>query len=144
MKSLILKTAFSLVVMLGLLAPTIPISTNSVLAVDTKSVCEGIGAVGGDSSCGTTKTAAECKNNPNAAGCEVNSAVVNIINLISWAAGIVAVIMVMLGGFWYITSNGDAAKATRGRTTIMYALIGLVIVALAQVIVRFVIGLIAK
>jgi hypothetical protein len=52
--------------------------------------------------------------------------------------GIIAVIMIVYGGFRYITSGGDATKVTSARNTILYAIIGLIIVALAQFIVKFV------
>lgn len=132
MKKYLTQFALSVVITLGLAAPVL-LTTQSVALADAKSsVCEGIGAIDGTASgCDDSKAATESK---------VNTTVQNIVNIFSWAAGITAVFMVMLGGFWYMTSNGDAAKATRGRTTIMYALIGLVIIALAQVIVRFVIG----
>ena len=61
-----------------------------------------------------------------------------IINIISIIVGVVAVIMIIFGGFKYITSGGTAEKVTGAKNTILYGLIGLIIVALAQVIVRFV------
>ena len=61
-----------------------------------------------------------------------------IINIISVVVGVVAVIMIIIGGFRYITSAGSSERVTAAKNTILYALIGLVIVALAQVIVRFV------
>jgi hypothetical protein len=44
------------------------------------------------------------------------------------------------GGFKYITSGGDESGAKSARNTIIYAVVGLVIVALAQFIVKFVIN----
>lgn len=61
----------------------------------------------------------------------------SIVNLLSLLVGIVAVIMIIFGGFKYITSGGDANAAKTARNTILYAIIGLIVVALAQVIVRF-------
>jgi len=52
--------------------------------------------------------------------------------------------MIIFGGFKYITSGGDAGGVTGAKNTILYAIVGLVIVALAQVIVRFVIGTVAQ
>jgi hypothetical protein len=46
--------------------------------------------------------------------------------------------MIILGGFKYITSGGDTGNVTGAKNTILYAIVGLVIVALAQIIVRFV------
>lgn len=63
-----------------------------------------------------------------------------IINGIIGVIGIVAVIMIILGGISYMTSQGDAAKAKKGRDTILYGVIGLIIVLLAFAIVNFVLG----
>lgn len=63
-----------------------------------------------------------------------------VINVFSFIVGVAAVIMIMIGGFRYVTSNGDSGSITAAKNTILYAVIGLVIVAMAQLIVRFVIG----
>jgi TRAP-type C4-dicarboxylate transport system permease small subunit len=63
-----------------------------------------------------------------------------IINILSVIVGVVAVIMIIIGGFRYITSGGSSDKVTGAKNTILYAIIGLIIVALAQVIVRFVLN----
>lgn len=69
---------------------------------------------------------------------EVNNLIATIINLFSIIVGVIAVIMIVYGGFRYITSGGDTTKVTSSRNTILYAIIGLIIVALAQFIVKFV------
>ena len=68
----------------------------------------------------------------------INDLIANIINIFSIIVGIVAVIMIVFGGFKFITSGGDSAKVTAARNTVLYAVIGLIIVALAQIIARFV------
>ncbi len=73
------------------------------------------------------------------AGERVDSLVENVINIISLVVGVVAVIMIIIGGLRYVTSNGDSGQVGNAKNTIMYAVIGLVVVALAQVIVRFVV-----
>mgnify|MGYP000844159813 CR=1 FL=1 len=70
----------------------------------------------------------------------LNGLIAKIVNIISVIVGIVAVIMIIFGGFKYITSGGDSGKVSGAKNTILYAIIGLVIVALAQFIVRFVLG----
>ena len=45
--------------------------------------------------------------------------------------------MIIVGGFRYITSGGNDTSVTSAKNTILYAIIGLVVVALAQLIVRF-------
>jgi len=74
------------------------------------------------------------------AGERVNSIVTAIVNIISLLVGVAAVIMIMVGGFRYITSNGDSGQVGNAKNTILYAIVGLVVVALAQVIVRFVVN----
>lgn len=64
-----------------------------------------------------------------------------ITNLIQWVGGIggvVAAIFIVIGAWGYITANGDPNKLQKAKTTILYALIGLIIVALAEVLTAFV------
>ena len=61
-----------------------------------------------------------------------------VVNLLLWAIGIVSVIMIIIGGFRYATSNGDSNQVTAAKNTIMYAVIGLVIAIFAYAIVNFV------
>ncbi len=68
----------------------------------------------------------------------LDSTIASIINILSVLVGIVAVIMLIIGGLRYVTSAGNQESAKGARNTIIYALIGLVIVALAQVIAKFV------
>jgi|SRR3989344_4612035 len=95
-----------------------------------------------DSLCGG---ATELKFNPSSGQCEkgpsetnFNNILKRVINIISIIVGVVAVIMIIIGGFRYIVSGGTQEKVTSAKNTILYGLIGLIIVALAQVIVRFV------
>lgn len=70
----------------------------------------------------------------------VNGLIKNIVNLLLFIVGIVAVIMIIIGGIKYTTSSGDAAKATSAKNTIIYAVVGLVVAAFAYAIVSFVVG----
>ncbi|GAC1392779.1 MAG: hypothetical protein NVSMB46_09500 [Candidatus Saccharimonadales bacterium] len=65
---------------------------------------------------------------------------VTIANVISFFAGIAAVIIIIIAGLQYILSNGDNAKVSSAKNTILYAIIGLVVITLAQTIIRFTIG----
>ena len=58
--------------------------------------------------------------------------------------GLVAVIFVVVGGVKYMTSAGDPGKVQQAKKTIIYALIGLIVCALAFAIVNFVISGIIK
>jgi len=68
----------------------------------------------------------------------INNLLAQIINIFSVIVGVVAVIMMIVGGFRYVTSGGDSSKVGSAKNTILYALIGLVIAALAQIVVKFV------
>lgn len=69
---------------------------------------------------------------------DLEALITRIVNIFSVIVGVIAVIMIIIGGFRYITSGGDSSNVTSAKNTIMYAIIGLIIVALAQIIVRFV------
>ena len=74
------------------------------------------------------------------ANTNINDIIRTVINIFSIVVGVVAVIMIIVGGFRYITSGGDSSNVSSAKNTIIYALIGLVIVALAQFIVQFVLN----
>lgn len=59
-------------------------------------------------------------------------------NIIALVTGIGAIIMILIGGFFYVTSAGNTENATKAKARITSALIGLVVVALAWVLVRLV------
>lgn len=61
-----------------------------------------------------------------------------IVDMLLYLAGIVAVIMIIIGGISYITSSGNAEKAAQARGKIIDALIGLAIVVLASAVVSFI------
>ncbi len=75
-----------------------------------------------------------------AAGGRVDQIIKLVINVFSLIVGVVSVIMIIIGGLKYITSGGDSGNITGAKNTILYAIIGLVVVALAQVVVKFVLA----
>ncbi len=73
-------------------------------------------------------------------GDDLNGVIKTVINTIIFAVGMVAVIMIILGGVNYATSQGDTTKVKKGKDTILYGIIGLVIAILAFAIVNFVLS----
>ena len=71
-----------------------------------------------------------------------NTLVTNAIQWIIAIAGIVSVIFIVYGGVSYMTSSGDPNKVGKAKQIILYALIGLIVVALAEIITAFVSNLI--
>ncbi len=61
-----------------------------------------------------------------------------IIQFLLTFAGVVAVGVLVIGGFWYITSAGNEEQAEKGQKAITNAIIGLVVVILAYTIVAII------
>lgn len=64
----------------------------------------------------------------------------NVARLISLAAGVVAVALIMFAGFKFITASGDPNNIAAARNIILYALIGLAVSAVAQALVIYVLN----
>ena len=129
MKQAIISVVASALVLVPL---AIPVSVSAVSPDIEGSICRGQ-ALDVNAVC-DPQTAGE------ASGTRVNNIIATVINLFSLVVGVVSVIMIIIGGLKYITSGGDSGNVTGAKNTILYAVIGLVIVALAQVIVQFVLG----
>ena len=91
-------------------------------------ICSGVGGTSPDGTCTTSS------------GLTVMGVVKTIVSVLSWVIGVVAVIMVMISGFKYITSGGDSNGVSSAKNTLIYAIVGLIIVALAQFLVHFVLN----
>ena len=98
--------------------------------VQTK-VCEGIEKTEGDT------TSGDCTDTEDGED-RVIGIVRTVINVLSLLVGSICVIMIIVGGFRYLISGGDSNGVTAAKNTIIYAIVGLVIVLLAQALVRFV------
>lgn len=88
--------------------------------------------------CGANGANGGASQTPKEASDNLNHVLTTVINIFSVIVGVAAVIMIVMAGFRYITSGGSQEKVTSAKNTIMYAVIGLIVVALAQVIVQFV------
>jgi hypothetical protein len=64
----------------------------------------------------------------------------DVINMLLFAIGIIAVISIIIGGIKYVTSDGDAGKVKQAKDTILYSVIGLIVAMLAFAIVTFVVS----
>lgn len=86
-------------------------------------------------------------NDPNDPNCihipttpATHSTVEPILQIIFGIIGAVALIIVIVAGLQFVTSQGDPQSATRARQTALYAIIGLVVAVSAEAIVTFVLG----
>ena len=64
----------------------------------------------------------------------------NIISILFWIIGILAVIVIIYAGITFITAAGNPSKVAQAKTMIIYAVIGLAVAILAYAIVNFVVG----
>lgn len=70
----------------------------------------------------------------------VSRAIYAGVRILSLVVGVAALFMVILSGFKYITSGGEASKVSNAKNSLIYALVGLAIAALAQLLVHFVLS----
>ena len=68
------------------------------------------------------------------------TAIGNVIKGFLVLVGVVATIFLIIGGVQYLTSAGDEKKAATAKQTILYAIIGIIVIALSAAIVNFTIG----
>lgn len=94
-----------------------------------------IGDVCNSSAANEVKEAAGCHGTKD----DLKNVIINVINGVVGMLALVAVVFVIIGGVQYMTSTGDSGKTKKAKDTILYALIGLAVCALAFVIVNFVI-----
>lgn len=125
------KVKLFIVSLLALLTFAAPVASVSAfpltyMAANAKAeICKGIGAAQGGGGCNTT-------------GPSIEKIIRTVVNILSLVGGIAAVIMIIVSGLKYVTSSGDASNVSSAKNTMVYAIVGLIIIALAQVIVRFV------
>jgi hypothetical protein len=73
------------------------------------------------------------------AGNTVSNVLSQAIVVFSVIVGVISVIMIIVAGLRYVTSGGDANQVASAKNTLLYAIVGIVIVVFAQIIVRFVV-----
>jgi hypothetical protein len=69
-----------------------------------------------------------------------HGAIIDASHIIAVIAGVAAVIIIIVAGFMYILSGGDASKVNSAKNMIIYAVVGLVIIGASEAIVVFIVG----
>lgn len=69
-----------------------------------------------------------------------NTVVPGILTAVYTWAGIICVIVMIVAGYLYVTANANASRIKRAKDAILYASVGIVIIASAFVITQYVIG----
>lgn len=68
-----------------------------------------------------------------------NKLITDLINVLLFVVGALAVIMIIVSGVLYVISSGDASKVARAKNTLMYSIVGLVVAFIAYAVVNWVI-----
>ncbi|HEY5806228.1 MAG TPA: hypothetical protein VIS56_02465 [Candidatus Saccharimonadales bacterium] len=91
-------------------------------------VCDGVGS-----------SSAACSGTGKDTISGADGIILQVANLIAIIAGIAAVFMIIIAGFMFITAAGDSSKVTTARNTIIYTVVGLIVIVLARAIIGFVV-----
>ncbi len=67
-----------------------------------------------------------------------------VVNMFLMVVALIAVIMLIIGGFRYIISQGESDQAEQAKNTILYAVIGLIVIGLSAAIVNFVVNIVGS
>ena len=130
-KNHLLLAITSLTLMTPVIIPAMPVSAS----------CGGNIATGvntGISDTGKNTTNQGCTGGSITTG--ISSLASKVVNLFSIVVGIVSVVMIIYAGFKYVTSGGESSSVSGAKNTLVYAIVGLIIVVLAQLIVRYVLN----
>ena len=135
LKRIILTAAAILALGAPALVPAAVYADTNTPATGTDTIKEGV-------NCGAElqldTTTGTCAQGVTTGTDSLQKLITNIINIFSVIVGVIAVIMIIVGGLKYITSGGESSNVSGAKNTIIYAIVGLIVVALAQFIVRFV------
>jgi hypothetical protein len=135
-----LKTSMAAALLVGLFAAgtALLVPATPAFADAASEACAGLKVTNPDAKCD------DGSGGGGDAEADAGKLVRTIVNVISWIVGVAAVIMIIIGGLRYVISGGDSNGVSGAKNTILYAIIGLVIVLFAQVIVAFVLTNVTK
>lgn len=108
-------------------------------------VALGVAAVASPAVLAACTSAASCINDGvNSTGgtggsASVGDIIKTVVNVLLYILGAVAVIMIIIGGIKYTTSQGDSSAVTSAKNTILYSVIGLIVALIAYAIVNLVV-----
>ena len=111
-----------------------PVFADSVTSGAVSQVCQGLGTANG--------TGSGCSSDHGSGS--INHIIGEVVNILTIIVGIAAVIMIIVAGFRFVVSGGDSSNVASAKNSIIYIIIGIVVVALAQIIVHFVLYNVSK
>jgi hypothetical protein len=135
MKTLIIKICFALTLMMPVtMAGQTAFAAGTVTPTSAQQQLQcGANGAAGVEGCDVTKAKTEAANT-------LEKTVTNVVNVLSLVIGVLAIIMLIVGGFRYVSSGGKQESVAAAKSTILYAVIGVAIAALSQAIIHFVLN----
>ncbi len=68
------------------------------------------------------------------------ASVAKLLNVVYFWAGMIAVLVIVIAGYYFVLSRGDANQVTRARNAIIAAVVGLIVILMAFTITQFILG----
>ncbi len=72
-------------------------------------------------------------------GADLTHLIAYIARVILYLIGVIAVLFLIIGGFQYITSAGNPDSIEKAKTTILYAIVGIIACLLAYAVVTYIV-----
>ena len=128
---------FMLILSAGLLIPAFSGTAYALFDGSTGEACAAVGAAkydsNGNPSCNRDNGGPLDKSQTS-----LGNTIQNVLKILIVVVGIMSVLMIIISGIRFVTSNGDSNKIASARNTLIYAIVGLIVVAFAQIIVKLV------
>lgn len=125
------KIIISTLLFVGLMVPVFvasPSASASLFDSAKQDACGGAQLKDGTGNCASVNTNS------------LDNTVAQVLNILSVIIAVVAVVVIIINGLRFVTSGGDASKVSSAKNGILFAIVGLAVVAMAQFIVKFVIN----
>jgi hypothetical protein len=103
-------------------AGLVPCSSPGLFQMDGKGPC-------------LPKEAFDCNKDSLACSGDLKEFIIKIIKFLLTMSGVVAVVAIMIGGFWYMTAAGNEEQAEKGKNTLTNFFLGLVVILMAYALV---------
>ena len=134
MKSIYRNLLITLVLILGstILMPVTTFASPYNNLCNNGQITDGSNGVNNNALCSDTPTS-----NPVLGA---NGIIAKVTNIVTIIAGIAAVIMIVISGLQFVLANGDANRVATARNTIIFSVVGLIVIVLARFIIEFVVG----
>ena len=147
LKTLLVAASLALIPLAA--APVSAINVFQGCGSSTGTTTTGAGAAAGTGVAQTGSSSTTSSGSPNgvcgaASQDDFSKLMTNVINTILLVLGMIAVIMIIIGGIRYTTSNGDPSQVKSAKDTVLYAVVGLIIAIMAFAIVNFVLASLKK